>query len=229
MRSCWLDREGTAVFRGHMKVAELLAGSEFGDDENSLSSRTLRAGILRSGDSLRCTLKKEIKAASRLKAPETTPSFCRLPHDRSQIFVTLGPSNTRSNLKFVDLDRQPFNLSNNTELVVIIKSGGIKSTTTYSIKLPILDDMINKPLHFITTEDLETLHLVFQVFWTSSIHDSGMQIIDTGVIFLKTLRIGFAQHRASLMRDFTVPLLENSPMAYIGTLTTGILIVSPFL
>ena len=224
----WTEKEH-AVFRGHMKVAELLAASKFGDYENSLSSRILQAGIVRPGDSLRCTMKKEIKAASRLEAPETSPFLCRLPRDRSQIFVTLGPSNTRSNLKFVDLDRQPSNLSNNTELGVIIKSAGIKSTTTYSIKLPILDEVINKPLHFTTTEDLEDLHLVFQVFCTSSVHNSGMQIIGTGVVLLKNIRVGFAHHRASLMRDFTVPLLENSSMAYIGTVTTSILIVAPFL
>ena len=138
-----------------MKVAELLAASEFRDDENPLSSGTLRAGIVRPGDSLRCTLKKEIKAASQLEAPETTPSFCRLPRDCSHIFATLRPSNTRSNLKFVDLDRQRCNLSTNTELGVIIKSGGIKSTTTYSIKLPILDDTINKPLHLLLLKTLK--------------------------------------------------------------------------
>ncbi len=224
----WTEKEH-AVFRGHMKVAELLAASEYGDYENPLSSRVLRAGIVRPGDSLRCTLKKEIKAASRLEAPETSPLFRRLPRDRSQIFVTLGPSNTRSNLKFVDLDRLPSNLSNNTELGVIIKSAGIKSSTTYSNKLPILDEVTNKPLRFTTTEDLENLHLVFQVFCTSSVHNSGMQIIGTGVVLLKNIRVGFAHHRASLMRDFTVPLLENSSMAYIGTVTTSILIVTPLL
>ena len=224
----WTEKEH-AVFRGHRKVAELLFASEFGGYENPLSSKILRAGMVRPGDSLRCTLKKEIKAASRLEAPETTPSFCRLPRDRSQLFVTLGPSDTRSKLKFVNLDRQPSNLSNVTELGVIIKSGGIKSTTTYSIKLPIRDDMINKPLHFTTTEDLENVHLVFQVFCTSSVQDSGMQIIGTGIILLENLLAGFAHHRASLMRDFTVPLLDNSPMAYIGTVTISILIVAPLL
>ena len=224
----WTEKEH-AVFRGHMKVAELLAASEFRDDENQLSNRTLRAGIVRPGDSLRCTLKKEIKAAPRLEAPEMTQSFCRLPCDCSQILVTLGPSNTRSNLEFVDLDRGRSNLRNNTELGVIIKSGGIKSNTAYSIKLPIVDDIINKPLHFTTTEDVEDLHLVFQVFCTSRGHDSGTQIIGTGVILLKNLRVGFAQHRASLMRDFTVPILENGSMTYIGTVTTSILLVAPFL
>ena len=224
----WTEKEH-AVFRGHMKVAELLSASEYGDYENPLSSRILRAGIVRPGDSLRCTLKKEIKAASRLEAPATTPSVCRLPQDRSQILVTLGPSNTRCNLKPVDLHRQSSNLSDNTGLGVIIKTVGIESTTTYSIELPIRDDMINKPLHFTTTEDLEKVHLIFQVFCTSSVQDSGMQIIGTGIILLENLLAGVAHHRASLMRDFTVPLLDKSPMAYIGTVTTSILIVAPLL
>ena len=224
----WTEEEH-AVFRGHIKVAELLAASEFPGDENPLTSRTLRAGIVRPGDSLRCTLKKDIKAASRLEAPETTPSFCRLPRDCSHVFVTLGPSSTRSNLKFVNLDRQRCNLRNNTELGVIIKIAGIKSTTAYSIKLPIVDDMINKPQHFTTTEDVEDLHIVFQICCITPGHDPGMQIIGTGVILLKNLHVGFAHNRASLMRDFTVPILENGSMAYIGTVMTSILIITPFL
>ncbi len=224
----WTEKEH-AVFRGHMKVAEILAASDFGDHESPSSSRTLRAGMVRPGESLRCALKKEIKAASRLEPPETPPSFCQLPRDRSQIFVTLGPSNTRSNLKPVDLDKQPSNLSNNTGLGVIIKAAGIESTTTNSIEMPILDDMINKPLHFTTTEDLENLHLIFQVFYTSSVYDSGMLIIGTGIVLLKNLRAGFAHNRASLIRDFTVPLLENGSMTHIGTVTSSILIVAPFL
>ena len=224
----WTEKEH-AVFRGHMKVAELLSASEFGDYENPPSSRILRAGIVRLGDRLRCSLTEEIKAASRLEAPETTPSFWRLPQDRSRILVTLGPSNTRCDLKFVDLDGQSSNLRNKTGLGVMIKVVGIESTTICNIELPILADMINNPLHFTTTEDVENLHLVFQVFFTSPGHDLGIQILGTGVILLKSLRVGFAHHRASLIRDFTVPLLENSSMTYIGTVTTSILIVAPFL
>ena len=224
----WTEKEH-AVLRGHMNVAELLTASESGDYEHPLSRTIPRAGIVRPGDSLRCALKKEIKAASRLEVPKMTPSFCQLPRDCSQIFVTLGPSNTRCNLKFIDLDRQSSNLSENTGLGVIVKTAGIKSTTTYSIKLPLLEDMINKPLHFTTTEDPENLHLVFQLFCTSSVHDSGMQVIGTGVVLLNNLRVGFAHNRASLSRDFTVPLLENSSMTYIGTVTTSILVVAPFL
>ena len=224
----WTEKEH-AVFRGHMKVAELLAASELGDDENPLSSRTLRAGIVRPGDSLRCTLKNEIKVASRLGTPETTPSFRRLPRDCSHIFVTLGPSNTRSNLKLLDLDRQRCNLSSSTKLGVMIKSGGVKSITGCSIELPILDDMINEPLHLTTTEDLEDFRLVFQVFCTSAVHDSAMQIIGTGVILLRNLNIRFAHERASLMRDFTIPISKNDSTIYIGTVTTSILLVTSFL
>ena len=225
----WTEKEH-AVFRGHMKVAGLLTASEFEDYESPPSRRILQAGIVRPGESLRCALKKEIRAASRLEPPETTRSLRRLPRDHSQIFVTLGPSNTRCNLKPVDMDKQLSNLDNNTGLGVIIKAVGIESTTIRSIKTPILDDMINKPLQFTTTtEDLENLHIVFQVFRTSSVYDSGMQIMGTGIVLLKNLRAGFAHNRASLIRDFTVPLLENISMTCIGMVTTSILIVSPFL
>ena len=224
----WTEKEH-AVFRGHMKVAELLAASESGDLQNPPSSRILQAGIVRPGESLRCTLKKEFKAAPRLEPPATTPSFCRLPRDLSHILVTLGPSNTRCNLKPIELNEQSSNLSNSPGLGVRIKMVGINSTTACSIKLPISDDMINKPLHFDTTENPENLHLVFQVFCTSSVYDSELQMIGTGVVLLSDLHGGFAHNRASLIRDYTVPILANSSMTYIGTVTTSILIVTPFL
>ena len=224
----WTDKEH-AVFKGHMKVAEFLAASESKDYQDSLSSRILHAGIVRPGESLRCTLNGEVKAARRLEPPATTPSFSQLPRDLSHILVTLGPSNTRCNLKPVKLEKQSSDLSDSQGLGVKVTTIGIKSTTACSIKLPILDDMINKPLHFSTTEDPEDLHLVFHVFRTSSFYDSELQIIGTGVVVLSDLHGRFAHNRASLIRDYTVPILANSSMAYIGTVTTSILIVTPFL
>ena len=47
----------------------------------------------------------------------------------------LGPSNTRCNLKFVDLDKQSSKLGNNMAVVVIIRNAGIKSTTNDRIRL----------------------------------------------------------------------------------------------
>lgn len=106
---------------------------------------------------------------------------------------------------------------------------GIKSTTTHSIRLPVPSDMINKPLHFTTAENPENLYLVFQVFCTSYRYDSELQIIGTAVVLLNDLHGGFAHNRASPIRDYTVPILANNSMIYIGTVTTSILIVTPLL
>ena len=51
----------------------------------------------------------------------------------------------------------------------------------------------------------------------------------TGVVLLTNLHVGFAHNQASLVRDFTVPLLAKSSMNYIGTVTASILLVTPSL
>ena len=135
----------------------------------------------------------------------------------------------RCNLKSVELEKQSSNPSNSPGLGVRVTTIGIKSTTSCSVKLPIPDNMINKSLHFSTTQDPENLHLVFQVFCTSSIHDSELQIIGTGVVLLSGLYGGFAHNRVSLIRDYTIPILANSSMTCIGTVTTSNWVVTPFL
>ena len=56
-----------------------------------------------------------------------------------------------------------------------------------------------------------------------------MQIMGTGDVLLRNLHVGFAHNQASLVRDFTIPLLANSSMNYIGTVTASILLVTPSL
>ncbi len=226
----WTEKE-CAVFRGHMKVAELLAAYGAGDHRATPSSGILRTGIVRPGEPLKCALQSQTRISSRLKPLEMTPNCYRMQRDSSQIFVTLGPSNTRSNLKPVELTNHLYdhniNANHKTRFSVMIKAGGSKSTSAYSIELPMLGNMTNKPLQF-ATEDSDNVNLIFEISRSSFTSDKDIQVIGTGVALLKSLRQGLGPKRESLIRDYTVPILENGSMTYIGAVTFSILVVTPF-
>ena len=228
--SGWTEKE-YAVFRGHMKVAELLATHGAGDHRAPLSSGILRTGIVRPGEPLKCALQSQARTSSRLKPPEMTPNRYHMSRDSSQIFVTLGPSNTRSNLEPVELASRSSdhnsNANHKTRFGMMIRAGGTKSTLAQRVELPTLGNMTNKPLQF-AAEDPDNVTLVFEIFCGSSASDQDIQVIGTGVALLKSLRQGLAPKRESLIRDYTVPILENGPMTYIGSVTFSILVVTPF-
>ena len=226
----WTEKEH-AVFRGHMKVAKLLAAHGAGDYRTPPSSGILRTGIVRPREPLKCALQGQARTSSRLEPLEVSPSYYGMRRDRNQIFVTIGPSNTRSNLKPIELIDHSFdhdfNANHKTRFGLMIKAEGTKSTAAYSIELPMLENMTNKPLQF-TTEDPDNTTLVFEVFRSSSTSDKGDQVIGTAIALLKSLRQGLAPKRESLIRDCTVPILENGFMTYIGSITFSILVVRPF-
>ena len=226
----WTEKE-YAVFRGHMKVAELLAAHGASDYRATESSGILRTGIVRPGEPLKCALQNQTRISSRLEPSEMTPNYYRMQKDSSQIFVTIGPSNTRSNLKPVELTNQSFYhdiiANRNTRFGVMVKAGGTKSTSAHCIELPMLGNMINKPLQF-ATEDPNNVTLVFELFRSSPTSGKDIQVIGTGMALLKCLRQGLAPKRESLIRDYTVPILGNGHMTYIGSVTFNLLVITPF-
>ena len=226
----WTEKEH-AVYRGHMKIAGILAAHAAGDYREPASSIILRTGIVRPGELLKCALRGEMRTASRLKPLATTPTCAWTPRDSSQLFVTLGPANTRSDLKPIELTSRLFDHDTNTDhgttYGMTIKAGGTVSTLEYCVELPIPGDTINKPLQF-TAVDPDNVNLIFEIFHNSSSSDRVIQVIGTGVALLKSLRQGLAPRHESLIRNFTIPILENGSMTYIGSVTFSILVVTPF-
>lgn len=226
----WTEKEH-AVFRGYMKVAELLAAHEAGTHRAPTSSITLRTGMVRPGEMLRCALTKQLRTSSRLEPLSASSNNVEIERRISHILVTLGPSNTRSSSKPVEMsDRlldHNINANKETTYGVMIKAGGSESNPAYSIELPVQGNTINEPLQF-ASEDPDNLVLVVEIFRKGSSSDQTFQIIGTGVALLKSLRQGLAPNRESLMRDFTVPILENGPMTYIGSVTFSLIVITPF-
>ena len=226
----WTEKEH-AVYRGHMKVAETLAAHEAGDYRDPASSSVLQTGMLRPGKLLKCALYSQTRTSSRLIPPEVTPTCCWTRDDSSHIFVTLGPSNTRSNLEPVEMiERSSDNtisMKHEPTFGVMIKAGGTNFIQAHCIELPMPGNLINKPFQF-AFEDSDNVNLVFEIFRKGYRSDESIQVIGTEIALMKSLRQGLAPNHESLIRDFTVPILENGSMTRIGSVTFSRLVVTLF-
>lgn len=49
-----------------------------------------------------------------------------------------------------------------------------------------------------------------------------------GIALLDSLKNGLGSHRESLVRDFTIPILEDGSSRFIGTVTITAIVVAPF-
>lgn len=199
----WTAKEH-AVFRGHLNVAQLLATQAIGEHSG---------------------------ASARLQPLARRPVDYQRQSSSSQIFVYLGPSHTRSYLEPVELDVHSLNrtmdASGTTNFGVMIKAQGTNSNLSYSIQLPILENMVNRPVSF-STDDFEKVTLIFELFRSTSASDESVQVIGTGIALLQSLRQGLAPKRESLIRHYTIPILQNGVMTCIGAVTFSLLVITPF-
>lgn len=78
----WTEKEH-AFFKGHMKVAELLAAYGASDHRARKSSEILRTGTERPGDPLKSTLQSQTKTSSRLEPSEIASNYNRMQRDSS--------------------------------------------------------------------------------------------------------------------------------------------------
>jgi glycerophosphodiester phosphodiesterase len=199
----WTAKEH-AVYRGHLGVAKLLARQDF---------------------------REHYPPPPHLQPLARRPINYQRKRGRSQIFVYLGPSHTRSNLEPVELgmdalDRN-MDVSHKSSFGVMIKAQGTNNSLPYRIRLPVQENMVNKPLSF-SSENPDNVIMIFELFRSTSTSDTSVQVIGTGISLLQSLRHGFAPKRESLIRHYTVPILQNGTMAYIGAITFSILIINPF-
>lgn len=199
----WTAKEH-AVFRGHLKLAKILARQDSG--EHKAPSARLQPMARRAVD-------------------------YRKQGSSSQIFIYLGPSNTRSNLEPVELGNHSLNrnmdASDKTSFSVRTKVQGTSNETSHTIHLPILENMVNKPVSF-STENHEKVTLIFELLRSSATSDKSTEVIGTGIALLQSLRQGLAPKRESLIRHYTVPILQNGLMTCIGAVTFSVLIITPF-
>ena len=199
----WTAKEH-AVFRGHLKLSKLLGDS------------TRQASI----------------GAARLKPSGFTSVGYQRRCNESQIFVYLGPSHTRSDLK-------PFEINSHSPLAqetysgerrsmsIALEASGTSRDPSFSFELPSKHIMVNTPVRFCASVP-EQVTLIFNLFHGTPASDDKTRPIGTGIFLLQNLRQGLAPKRESLIRHYTIPILLNGTMDCIGAVTFSVLVISPF-
>lgn len=203
--SGWTAKE-YAAFRGHMRIAEYLATLDIASPYQTQTFSSLKpSGTVR-------------------------PQYPVTNENESKIFVKLGPSNTRTNLEAVDLSYSvpshapfiPSDLGYSLQISAIGANG-----SSPIVHLPMLEDMTNEPWLY-TSQDPRNVKLVFKLFRTSDYESVENFLVGSGVALLQNLKQGLATKRESLIRDYTIPILDRISLQFMGTVTFSFLIVTPF-
>ena len=223
----WTEKEH-AVYRGHMNIAKLLLSYEMRGFKPQASGQGLQGPVAHENPLERILEdQKELALPSRLPENILSPQPTKNPH--SYILVALGPSNIRSSLEAIDLNIHHTASPSEKEsgYNISIRAAGMSSTVSHRLPLPIKGNMINTPLVF-ATEDPENASLIFSISQVQSPGSDESVEIGTGVALLASLRNTLAPKQDSLIRDHTIPILENGSMAFMGKLTFTFLIIKPF-
>ena len=147
----------------------------------------------------------------------------------SQVYVTLGAIDTYIPIKAVDLgpylSPMPYGPQEEAKFTVEVTSL-VTGQPKYTVQLPIMEDLSNDPLCF-TTPDPENLHLAFNIYPANSSTRNNDSMIGSAIAMTQHLKQGLGPKRESLIRNFTVPILEKATLAYIGSVTFYLLVVTP--
>lgn len=216
-----------ASFRGYLVLAKTLM--------ENISSTALSVNTEHQADlkttGLYSTQPKQIGkkgAASSLQLPCTHGQS--IPIGESQILVNLGALDSYKHVLAVDLSPYVSPATYTPQLaadfVVEIRALGGDETSSV-IQLPIIEDMANKPWRFLT-KDPSNFKLVFNIFPATAVGLEGNMVIGSAVALLGSLKQGLGLKRESLIRDFTIPILQKETLKYMGSLTFYFLVVTPF-
>ncbi|KAF4634867.1 hypothetical protein G7Y89_g3244 [Cudoniella acicularis] len=137
----------------------------------------------------------------------------------TRIFANLGTLNTREAKAAVDMSTYLSKLPYNPypETGIFIKISAIGATRSAGlIQFSILNDATNYPYLF-TTTDICSVKLIFSVFKTVINSREESEHIGGAVALLTSLKEGLGLTRESLIRNYTVPILENLVHVEFGT------------
>ena len=165
--------------------------------------------------------------------PALKPATTQLSRNRNtetQIWITLGSPNTRDPAKAVDMRASKANdspLIHAFSVEVVATDTSASTDTGASARLPLLSDMIYHPWHF-TTNDLSKVNARFNIYEDSYDDKVPRTLIGSGVSILQNLKHGLAANREGLARYCSIPLLERDSFELMGTVTFGVVIITPF-
>lgn len=216
----WTPKEH-AAYRGHIKVAELLSKipSTLSSDpvhNASQARRDVQNGILS------YSREKRQQTSSELKNSEIFQSRELLNHLDSHILVTLGPSDIRSNLSVVN----PEDFQVEAGFAFEISATGAEEAPVL-VHLPILNEKINEPWIF-TVREPDKTKLKFRLLRIEDYNSERNTIVGSGIALLGSIKQGLSLKRESLIRDYTIPILDTQSSNLIASVTFSFLTVTPF-
>lgn len=206
-----------AAFRGWLPLAKKLTaltanGSEIEHDARGSHQRR-RPGW-----------KSHLSGKSRENDRETL-------HGQSQIYVNLGALDTYEPVTAVDMSPyvRPDLYDQQREADFRVEVRAIDGDQArYAVQLPILEDMANRPW-LLLTDDPKDFKIAFNIYHSETSGHDGNLLIGSAVALLDNLKEGLGRARESLVRHFTIPILQKDTLDFIGTVTFYFQIVTPFL
>ncbi|KAI4213889.1 MAG: hypothetical protein LQ351_003584 [Letrouitia transgressa] len=216
----WTAKEH-AAYRGHLSLAKLLAAP--------IIPKSLHlSGSIKTFKSLPFLFGvPRINPGLTLEWGDDAPRYNKETH----ILVTLGSPNTRDSGGAVALSPRPDIVSHqvSSEAGYTISVQAIAAAVSNELKdplrLPAVGDMINDPWHF-TTRTPEHVKIVFTVF-TSDGEGDELVAVGSAVALLQSLRHSVATNREGLARYFRIPILSKGTLGFFGTVTFGLVTVTP--
>ena len=148
----------------------------------------------------------------------------------SQAYVTLGAIDTYQKVTAVDLSPHfsPMPYGPQDEANFIVEVGSLdKVQPKYIVQLPVMEDLSNDPLCF-TTPEPESLNLIFNIYPANASTENKDSLIGSAIAMIGKLKQGLGSKRESLVRNFTIPILKEDTLAYIGSVTFYFLVVAPY-
>ncbi|KAL8897118.1 MAG: hypothetical protein Q9207_007371, partial [Kuettlingeria erythrocarpa] len=203
-----------AAYRGHFQLLERLGATS--------PTGTSPAGLTKEEGRIESTIPKGL----------AWPEDCGrdLVPTKGQIQISLGASNTRSGCKTIELslpswyrDTSEIRHGLGFSLEISLSCG---SGSKYTVRLPVLEDLTNRPMCFDVTDPYEA-EIVIRLF---RLHDYGTgsgELVGSGAAIVSTLKGRLASKHESLIRDHTIPILTRDTLEIIGRITFSFLIVSP--
>ncbi|KAL8673148.1 MAG: hypothetical protein Q9168_002412 [Polycauliona sp. 1 TL-2023] len=216
----WTPREH-ATYRGHLSLARLLAPPVITKPLSSSSSVMNHRS-------------RPFLARGRKILPGLSTDWQNsgpVSNDKTHILVTLGSPNTRDSGEAVALnanavpDLHQLSLSAGYTIEVHAIAAAASDDAKGRLQLPVIEEMINDPWHF-TTGTPEQVKLIFTISATDS-QGNGPIPIASAVALLQSLRHGLARNREGLTRYHTIPISSKDTLSFLGTVTFGLLLVTP--
>ncbi|KAK9325496.1 GDPD-domain-containing protein [Lipomyces orientalis] len=230
-----------ACLRGHLDITKKLPAKQPPSLDSVSPLQSVSDIASTASASVDSLLSLSSTASSKLSSsPNLTPSVPPshepiksfghryLKNNTSMILVTLGSTDTRSNVVPVQLDQVPFSRVHSTQLdtalSLVVSAHNAEGEPTV-IDLPIQDNPSTEPIVF-QTADPYKVRLSFDIVPTYA--GNRNQILGRAVAMLSTIKTSVGQSIRSLHETITVPIIQATTLDVLGTVNFEFLVVSPF-